>query len=237
MERPLVRRIFVLNVPIDFIDPDDLETVILEFLENGESNQIIFLDLKTLLKARRNEEQLAALKNAALVLPLTKDIANGAKFLYKEKPTRYMPFDFIIQLLGILEAKRKSVYLLGSRGKSLKPAEQNLRASFPDLLFVGRHVGFFKKEAQQSIVEAIRKAAPALLLCGSGLKGGSRWLYAHNQEFNPGITLHYKDCYEIFSRKRRKPSRKTFEKGLPDLNIFRNFAYNCLLLMARVRGR
>ena len=46
-----VKRIKVLDVPVDCIDPDMAGAVIARLLENGEHNQIVFLSLRGLLRA------------------------------------------------------------------------------------------------------------------------------------------------------------------------------------------
>ena len=198
------KRIEILNVPIDIVPPEALEPLLTGMLSNNEFNQIVLLRLKDLMRARRNHEFRGTLQRAALVIPISKSLVGGVAFLKKGKASRYMPFDFIIRLLGILEKNAGSVYLLSSTPKELQKTEHNLKASFPGLRVVGRYNGFFPKTAVEDIILAIKKSSPSLLLAGRGVKGKDLWLAANRSNFNPGIfpvsifiKLHYTavDCF------------------------------------------
>ena len=148
------------------------------------------------------------------MIPVSNLILKGARFLGKPELVRYMPFDFIIRLLGILETHGQSVYYIGSRITEIQKAAKNLKDSFPGLHVVGRCAGFFKKEEEGDIVLAVRKASPSLVLAGKGLPGKDRWIMVHEKDFNPGLYLYSRDCFDIFAGKKRKPARKVWDKGL-----------------------
>jgi UDP-N-acetyl-D-mannosaminuronic acid transferase (WecB/TagA/CpsF family) len=45
-----IKRIKVLNVPVDMVDPDMAVKAVEGLLENGQHNQIVFLSVRGLLK-------------------------------------------------------------------------------------------------------------------------------------------------------------------------------------------
>lgn len=241
-----VKRIHLLNVPIDILNPEDLEEILRQMLSDKEKHQIVLLDIWGFLKARGHGLYSRMVHESSLVLPISKMILRGARFLKRDVPFRPLPFELIINLLGILERLNQSVYLLGARAKCLNTIAGNLRTSFPTLRIVGRHTGFFRKDREQDILLAIKKASPSLLLAGYGLHGKELWLFENKQHFAPGITLWNGDCLDIFCGKKEKPSKKSWEKGtyfIPDLfkhpwRIFRGFAYlgyYFLLIVHRIR--
>jgi N-acetylglucosaminyldiphosphoundecaprenol N-acetyl-beta-D-mannosaminyltransferase len=67
------------------------------------------------------------------------------------------------------------------------------------------------------VILAIRKASPALLLVGSGVPGGERWIPNHARELNPGISIWVDNCFEIFAGKAKRPRRELFDSGLESL--------------------
>ena len=235
------KRIDVLNIPVDIVPPESMEKIITGMFSNGEYNQIVLIRLQDLMRARRNQEFRSILKKSALVLPVSKSIIGGASFLKKGKPYRFMPFEFIIRLLGILEKHGQSVYLLSSAQKNLQTSEQNLKASFPGLKIVGRYTGYFQNTASEDIVLAIKKASPTLLLAGRGIKGKDKWLYENRQQFNPGVFFWSGECFDIFCGKKQKMSKFIWEHGLEffprfftnPLRFFRIFLflYYCLLVV------
>ncbi len=242
-----VKRVKIVNVGVDVVPEDSLEEIVREMIEDGERHQIVLLSTRDLLRARHNDELKRTLKEASLVIPISKGIIRGARILRRQIPVRYMPFEFTIKLLGILERYKKSVYLLGSRPESLQVAASNLRASFPGLSIVGRCAGYFAKSMEKNIILAIKKASPSLLLAGRGLPARDPWLANNKRNLNVGIYLWCGDCFEIFSGRKNKPSKRSWDRGLealPDLirkpwllarSVF-YFYYLILLLVHRLRG-
>jgi N-acetylglucosaminyldiphosphoundecaprenol N-acetyl-beta-D-mannosaminyltransferase len=234
-------RISLLNIPLDIVGAEEMNRIINEFLLEGGARNIVLLSLWDLLRARRNVEYRTYLMEAALVIPISKSLVAGGLFLTGKKLVRYMPFDFIISLLSIVDRRELSVYLIGGRQKALEKAESNVRQTFPHLHIIGRHSGHFKKHIEGALLEAIRKASPSLLLAGTGVHGEELWIHRNVGRIGNGLRLWCSDIVDVFANKRRHPSRYSFDHGLEwigfcfrnPLRIFRLFLYlyYCLLLI------
>jgi N-acetylglucosaminyldiphosphoundecaprenol N-acetyl-beta-D-mannosaminyltransferase len=241
-----VNRISVLGVPVDILPEDKIEEVVSRF-EDGKNHQIILLSLWDLMRARSSGEFRGMVAGASLVLPISVSIVRGARFLRKPEPVRYMPFDFAVKLLGALERRGRSVYLLGSSRSVIQRAESNIKSTFPGLRVVGRYTGRYPKQVEPAIIEAVRKATPTLLLVGTGTPGRERWIPRNLARFNSGLYLWCSDLFEVFAKRRSKPSREFFRKGLEWLpylvrrpwkayRLFIFIWYELSLLVARLRG-
>ncbi|MDR1904063.1 MAG: WecB/TagA/CpsF family glycosyltransferase [Treponema sp.] len=230
---PIRERIELLKVPLDSITPENMAAIIYELLAAGEPHNIVLLSLWDLLRARRRGGYKSYVQAAALCIPIAKSLVSGAQFLVRKKPFRYMPFDFVVSLLSILETRELSVYLLGSSKKILLQTEKNIRQTFPGLQIVGRYPGFFKKYQEEAIIAAIRKASPSLLLVGKGIRGEEQWIYRNNHRLGRGMRLWCSDLFDVFANKKKRPSRFTFDNGLEwigfcvynPLHVFRIFPY------------
>jgi N-acetylglucosaminyldiphosphoundecaprenol N-acetyl-beta-D-mannosaminyltransferase len=242
------QRIYLLGVPVDVLPEDELEEAVRNLLADGASHQIIFITLMDLLRARGKSEFAKTVKESSLVIPLSKGILRGARFLRRPVPVRYMPFSFVIKLMGVLEKHHKSLYLVGSQPQRLSVSSANIRDSFPGLRIVGRYAGFFPPEREKDIVLAIRKASPSLLLVGPGVKGKNRWIRRHKDEFQAGLALWCGECFDIFCGKKKRITYKSWERGTYRfgeflrhpwrvLRLFSYLYYLLLLLFARIRGR
>lgn len=208
-----IQRITVLGVPVDILQPQNLESEIMELLVMSGTKQIVFLSIWDLLKARGNNEFAQCVKNADLILPTSKSIIRGAKFLKKAIPVRYNPFTTVIDVLTILENHLKTVYLLGGRKRTLTQAEQKLHLTYKDLQIVGRYVGYYPKDVEDDIIEAIKKASPSLVLLSEGIREKDNWAYARRDRFSTSIFLYYHDALGIFSERIQRVSEKKFNKG------------------------
>lgn len=218
-----VERINILDVPVDICLPEDFENQILELLARPGSKQIVFLSVWGLLKARGKNNFAECVKNADLILPVSKSILKGAAFLQKKVPTRYNQFSTVINLMTILDNHFKSLYLLGGQKKVLQKAQGNVRKTFPNLNIVGRYVGYYPRTVEDDVIQAIYKASPSMVLISDGIKEKECWVYNRRNRFSNSIFLYYKDAFEIFSERKKRVSEATFEKGLEMRNeIFRN---------------
>ena len=240
-----VERIDFMKVPLDIIAPEDLEPVVLELLARDECQHIMFVSILDVLKARHRGEFRNMVLKASLVIPTSKSLIRGARFLKKKVPVRWQPFNFIIGTLGSLEKYYKSLYLLGAQHRSLLQAERNVRSTFPKLSVVGRFAGYYHKSMERNIQTAIGKANPSLVIVGDGVPGGQRWIHRNRAKLHNGIFIWNHDVIDIFSERKRRVPEKTFERGLEyfpqilknPLRIFRIFQYlwyNILLLYYRL---
>ena len=246
MESERLTRIYILGVPIDILPEDKIEEIAASF-EDGKNHQVVLLSVWDLLRARGRGEYGTMVAGADLVIPISLSIVKGAKFLQRPEPIRYMPFEFAIKLLGALERRGKSVYLLGSSRTNLQRAEINIKSTFPGLRVVGRYAGRYPKAVEASIIKAVRKATPTLLLVGSGVPSRERWIPRNLPRFDSGIFLWCSDLFDVFAERAKKPSRELFARGLEWLQylalrpwrayrIFGFGYYKLLLLFARLRG-
>jgi N-acetylglucosaminyldiphosphoundecaprenol N-acetyl-beta-D-mannosaminyltransferase len=208
-----VKRIRFLDVPVDAVEPEEAIRILDRIASDGERHHVALLTLRKLMRARRDMLTYRYLSKASLVLPVSRGIVRGARFQRKPELSRYEPFEFVIRVLTLAEETGRSVYLLGGRKDDLLQAERNLRTSFPALRIIGRYAGRFGKHEGKSVVMAIRKAAPAFLLVGSGIPGRETWIATMHKELAPGIAIWVDDCFEIFANRRPRPSREAFERG------------------------
>lgn len=209
-----IQRIKVLDVPVDICEAQDIEEKILEMEAQPGTKQIVFLSVWDLLRARRKGDYARCVQNADLILPISKSILKGAKKLKQPIPVRYNPFNAIISILSVLESHYKSLYMLGGRKKTLMAAEKNVRATFKDLQIVGRYVGYYPKQVENDIVQAIYKASPSLVLVSEGIKEKDGWAYNRRNSFSSSIFLYQKDIIGIFGERITRISEKKFDKGL-----------------------
>ena len=245
-------RIILLKVPIDIVPPEELPELIDRYLATmtkpdgaQKSRNIVLLSLWDLLRARRNKEYRNYICSADLVIPISKSLVSGARFLTGRKPARYMPFNFVISLLTLLERREYPLYLLGGKIQVLKKAEKNIHSTFPRIKIVGRCAGSIRKQEEPAIIEAIRKVSPSLLLAGSGIRGEELWIARNDSRLNTGFRLWCSDLFDIFAEKKRRPSDAIFDKGLESigfclrnpikfLRIFSYFRYKMLLLIYKI---
>ncbi len=218
-----IERISLLGVPVDVCRPADFEEAIIALMEKEGPKQIVFMSIWDLIKARGKGEFAKAIQQADLILPTSKSIITGARFLKLTVPTRWNPFDSLVNIMTILENRYKSVYLLGGHKKTLLAAERNVRMTFKGLQIVGRYVGYHPKSEDEAVTEAVRKSSPSLVIMSDGLKDRFCWFHNRRDRFSTSMFLYYPDAIAIFSERKAHVKKETFDKGLEFLpELFRN---------------
>lgn len=216
----LVERTEVLRVPIHSLPEQSMPEVFAALLDDPKLSQIRLLRWWDFMRVRRDRELRQCTRDAALSLPVSKSIVAGARFLRHKRPTRHLPFDLTIRLLGALEDNQKSIYIVGGTPESLRTVEQNLRETFPGLRFVGRYTGYFGHAIQSDILTAIGKAEPDFILVGGGVPAADKWISRNRNALGSAIALCSSEVFDIFAEKRSRTSRAAFRRGtdfIPDL--------------------
>ena len=234
-----VRRLDVMRVAVDAMEADRIPSAVDSLVAKNDVAQIVLIRWWDFMRARRDREYRACLREADLVLPVSRTVAWAAKSLRGIRPERYMPFDFVIRLLGALEDRGRSIYLLGGTPQSLRTVEQNLRETFPGLKIVGRYTGGYGRQVEADIITAIRKSIPDFVLIGPGVPARDRWVSRHRSQLSPSIFLYSADVFDVFAERRQRGSRTAFRRGLdfvPELlrrpwRALRFFVYLWFLLV------
>ncbi len=213
-KRVRIERLYLLGVPVDVIPPEQLRDIVGKLLSSEKSSQIIFICWWDVIRAIFSAEYKAILRHAGLVVPTAPSIVIGARILLNKRVTRYNPFSFIIKLLAILESHNKTLYLIGMDLKSIQEVENNISKTYPKLRVVGRHPGYFSALQEKSVVIAIRKSAPTLLLAGSGIYKHDNWLYKIKHNVNCSLMASSRSVFNTLANKNRRPAPAIVRSGL-----------------------
>ncbi|HOX92838.1 MAG TPA: glycosyltransferase, partial [Spirochaetales bacterium] len=89
-----VSRIEILKVPVDIVQPEDLEDVIKSLFDDDRNHHLVLLSMADLMRARRSGEFRTYVNQADLVIPISRSIISTARFIKRREPVRYEPFDF-----------------------------------------------------------------------------------------------------------------------------------------------
>lgn len=241
-----IQRIRLLGVPVDIIPEDEIPVIARQFAEQEGHKPVIFLTYARFMRARRDPDFLGQLNRAALVVPVSKSLELGCRFLRLPELVRHYPFDFTIRFLGALEEKRRTLYLLGEHHESVQTIAANMRTSFPGLTLVGRHTGHYHRDKEEPILQAIQKSTPTVLLVGPGIPGREKWAFRQGAQLPVKISIQSEETFRIMAGRKKRPSKAAFKKGtfelhrslLNPLRIFRVFSYiwyGFLLLFGRLQ--
>jgi N-acetylglucosaminyldiphosphoundecaprenol N-acetyl-beta-D-mannosaminyltransferase len=80
-------------------------------------------------------------------------------------------------------------YLLGGSEECLNRLKTSLTQQNPAVRIVGSHSGYFGPDAEQAILEEIRRTAPDFIWVGLGTPKQQAWVHKYKQQITRGIIL------------------------------------------------
>ncbi|TVQ27829.1 MAG: hypothetical protein EA383_01745 [Spirochaetaceae bacterium] len=227
---PGVERTDIAGIPVDIFTEEAIPEAVDAMLASDTYHQIVFLRTWDLMRARRSPQFRQCVRESSLSVPVSRGIKRSAGFLRRRPLSRHMPFEFVIRMLSALEQRNRSVYILGGDKTHLHRVEEGIKLTFPGIRVVGRYTGYYPKEYELNITTAIKKSAPDLLLVGPGISGKDLWVFTHRKLFNPGICVWSTEVFDIFSDRKRKPTRQAFLRGTDRISVLLTHPWRMLRL-------
>ena len=153
--------------------------------------QAIFTPNAEMLYRAANDTRFASILNTSAL-----NTADGVGTVWASRvlgtplPERIAGIELGETALELAAAKRLPVFLLGGKRGVAYRAAANLRQRYRGLNIVGTHHGYFEVEGaqNQAIVDAIRAAAPKLLIVCLGSPRQERWI-TQNSHLLSGVSV------------------------------------------------
>ncbi|MGC8877144.1 WecB/TagA/CpsF family glycosyltransferase [Thermus sp.] len=194
-----MERLTLLGLPLDPVDMEGALERIGAFLQGAKTHQVVTLNPEIAVRAQEDEALKRAVLEAELVTPDGVGILWAAKRLLgvalKERVTGV---DLTLALFRRFPGLR--VYLLGGKpGVAERAAREAERLG---ARVVGFHHGYFREEAP--VVEAIRKAAPDLLLVGMGERQET-FIHRHKPHLEARVAMGVGGTLDVLAGEARRP--------------------------------
>ena len=185
----------ILDVRVDNISKFDALRQAENFILSGKQHLIFTPNPEMLVKANSDPYFMEILNHGSLNLCDGTGMAIAAR-LNGNKIARITGVDFMIELCGLAEQKKYSIYLLGSLSDAvLKMTNENILKKFPELNIVGYDKGpvvIEKSQAlisnNQAVIDKINQAKPDLLFVAFGMGKQEKWL-AENLSKMPSVKI------------------------------------------------
>ena len=176
-----IKRVNILNVPFDNITRAEALERLLEFLKHDGSHILYTPNPEMVMAANSDAEFMAVLKKADLVVPDGTGIILASRIIGEGLKERVTGCDLIFALFGAIKDTGKTVYLLGGKPGVAELAAKNMRVKYQGLNIIGCHDGYFSKEDEPRLLDAITRLKPDVLLVGLGMGRQEKWIYRNRE--------------------------------------------------------
>lgn len=205
MDLSNLQRDSLLDVPIDNVSRDEAVAAILDMIEKKSGpRHILFLDPLKLMRIRRSKKLGFIADQAHMILADGGGLQWAARKLGINLRERIPMIATIMDLVRLAARKDLTIYLLGSRMEVLERVFFNLQRSFPGVRIIGRQEGYFNKDREVLVKEALRKSSPDLIFLGLGFPLQEIWIRDNWQYLSNAVVIGVDGAFDVLSGKHRK---------------------------------
>ncbi len=179
------------EVRIHRVNRAEVFSQILEAVEHGHGGNINNVNVHAMNTTWQDPEFRHIVNNADLVFVDGFGVQLGARLAGLSLGERLTPADWIDDLLSICSERGWPIFWLGDTEEVGEEFEQRLRQKHPELIFAGRHHGFFAKDGaeNQAVVDLINASGARILLVGMSMPIQEKWIWANRDRLQPPVRL------------------------------------------------
>jgi N-acetylglucosaminyldiphosphoundecaprenol N-acetyl-beta-D-mannosaminyltransferase len=149
--------------------------------------------------------------DADLITPDGVGIVFASRLKRNPVPERVTGYDLLLETLKLGNKKGWSFYLLGSEEEVNRKAAEYISKNYPSVKVVGRHNGYFNKEEDIQIIEAIRNSTPDILIVALGSPRADKWIYNHKNAIRAKVVFGVGGSFDVITGK-VKPTPEILKK-------------------------
>jgi len=162
------------NIPVDNVTLKESLDKLDELIASQGPHLVVTPNPEMIVAAQEDNLLKQIIKSAALRLPDGISLVVVSRILRRPLKERVAGIEFMLQAVRMASLKHYRIYLLGGKPGIAQKAAESLKNSFPSLLIVGVHDGYFEHDG--TIINQIKAAQPDLLFAGLGAGRQEKWL-------------------------------------------------------------
>lgn len=167
-------RVQILGFPIDRVTISETTKIIESYLsapqdEKVPTKLIFTADSNAFVSAANDDEFRRLFREASLITPDSAGPVWALKRLGKPVAGRVSGVDLVESLCELSAKHSASIYFLGSAPGVAASAVENLKGKYPGMVVAGVRDGYFSKNDDQIIAEAIAETKPDILVVAMGM--------------------------------------------------------------------
>ena len=190
-------RINVLGVGFDNVTMEEALARGRELLDAPGAHYVVTPNPEIVETCRADDEAMAAVNGADLVLPDGIGVIYGAKILKTPLKERVPGIEFGTAMIEYCARSGKSVFFLGAKPGVAEQAAENLKVRFPGLTVAGTKDGYFKDDA--AAAEAIRASGAQMALVCLGAPKQEKFMAAYGEATGARLLLGLGGSLDVFA--------------------------------------
>ena len=184
------------------------------FILSGHSHKVYIANAHTLNIAYEDPYYKSVLKSADFILNDGTGLNWAAKRAGDGFLDNLVGTDFVPKLCEAYSEKGYGFYFLGAHQGIAELAAKKLKESCPALRIVGFHHGYFSKDENQQIIDAINNSYAHVLLVGFGNPKQEIWIHENIANLNVGVAIGVGAFFDYHSGRLRRAPKWMLRYGM-----------------------
>ena len=204
----------VLGIGVDNITRAQAVAKVMQMIKEGGVHHIVPMNPYKLMKTRGSNDLRVLINKADIHLPSGGGLMWAARKLKRPLKEQVLLISFMMDLVRISEIKEFSIFTVGGKPEVSEAAFSNIRKSFPKIRIVGHHGGYFDKDREKAVVEAMRKSEANIFFIGLGFPKEDRWIQSIRKDFMNAVFISVGGSIDILSGTIKKAPPYFMDRGL-----------------------
>ncbi len=200
------RRVEVLGVPVDLVTMEQSLEIVDRLVRGDRCELIIAVNPEKVMRAHRDPEMLARLRNAALLIPDGIGVVWAARYLGLGRCERVPGSELMPAICERAAERGYRIFLFGAGPDVNALAKQRLEESYPEIRIVGTEHGYVAEDEFPDLVERINRSQADILFVGLGSPRQERWMERHRSKLRVKVCQGVGGTFDVIAgRTRRAP--------------------------------
>lgn len=180
----------VLGYPVDVVSEEGALQVVKAAWQNEKGIHIVTLNAEMVVQAQENQELDRIIRHAHLIIPDGAGVVWALK-LAGHQANRLPGVELAEKTLQAASDEGRRVVLIGGKPEVLTALETLIPERYPGIKLVGSQNGYFSKDEEDEIVDALSTSEPELVLIALGVPKQEffidRWQHAFPKAVMVGV--------------------------------------------------
>ncbi len=209
----ILKRVKILDIPIDNLDLSQAIEIITEFIKDGKTHLVVTPNSEIVNKACFDKKLKQILSRADLSIPDGIGLVWAARWLSIPLKGRTSGIDLLEKIFEYSILKNWQIYLLGTKSDIIKKLKMKLEKKYSGIKIVGIHSGYFTEEEEENIISEINKSNAKILLVGMGSPCQEKWLYDNLSKLCIPVCMGIGGSFDVLSGNISRASLKIRQWG------------------------
>ena len=187
----------ILGVRINNVDMDETMNKIGEFFDNDELNYIYTPNPEIVMRAGRDEEFKKIINSASLNLCDGIGLMIASKLKKKPLKSRVTGYDTSIKILGLMNERHLSLFLLGAKPGIAEKAIERINNDYPNIVIAGYNNGYFNgshnghasSDEEEVLIQKINDSKADTIFVGMGAGYQEKFIYYNKDKLKTKLAI------------------------------------------------